>query len=88
MFVLSRSFSQTFIVGETFYASMASAAPMLPSTKENTNYARVCRLLVDVGSHVLRVTFDKIRPPGEIYTTVVLTEHLFGFTQLEKFTLF
>ena len=70
MFVLSRSFPQTFIVGETFYATMASAAPMLPSTKENTNYARVCRLLVDVGSHVLRVTFDKIRPPGGLDTVL------------------
>ena len=49
---------------------MASAASMFPSTKESTNYARVCRLLVDVGSHVLRVTFDKIRPPGGLDTVL------------------
>ena len=40
------------------------------STKENTNYARVCRLLVDVGSHVLRVSFDKIRPAGGLDTVL------------------
>ena len=40
------------------------------STKENTNYTRVCRLLVDVGSHVLRVTFDKIRPAGGLDTVL------------------
>ena len=58
------------IIGETFYLSMASAASMFPSTKESTNYARVCRLLVDVGSHVLRVTFDKIHPPGGLDTVL------------------
>ena len=42
---------------------MASAAPTFPSTKETTNYARLCRLLVDVGTQVLRETFDKIHPP-------------------------
>ena len=58
------------IIGQTFYLSMASAASMFPSTKESTNYARVCRLLVDVGSHVLRVTFDKIHPPGGLDTVL------------------
>ena len=45
---------------------MASAAPTFHSTKESTNYARLCRLLVDVGAHVLRETFDKKRPPGSL----------------------
>ena len=46
---------------------MASApAPSFHSSKETTNYARLCRLLVDVGSHVLRETFDKKRPPGNL----------------------
>ena len=42
---------------------MASAPPPFTSTKETTNYARLCRLLVDVGSQALRDTFDTIHPP-------------------------
>ena len=49
---------------------MASAAPTSPSTKETTNYARLCRLLVAVGSQVLRDTFDKIHPPGSLGTVL------------------
>ena len=49
---------------------MAYAAPSFRSTKETTNYARLCRLLVDVGSHVLRETFDKKRPPGNLDTVL------------------
>jgi len=45
---------------------MASAAPTFHSTKETTNYARLCRLLVDVGADVLRETFDKKRPTGSL----------------------
>ena len=43
---------------------MASAVPAFPSTKETTNYARLCRLLVDVGCHVLRERFDQIHSPA------------------------
>ena len=54
---------------------MASAAtPASPSTKETTNYARLCRLLVDVGSQALRDTFDAIHPPVGLHT--VLGRHL------------
>lgn len=50
---------------------MASpATPSFPSTKETTNYARLCRLLVGVGSDVLRETFDKKRPPGNLDTVL------------------
>ena len=35
---------------------MASAAPTASSTKETTNYARLCRLLVDIGTQALRDT--------------------------------
>ncbi|KAL9965331.1 hypothetical protein ACROYT_G029119 [Oculina patagonica] len=49
---------------------MASAAPSFPSTKETTNYARLCRLLVDVGSQVLRETFNRVRPPGSLHTVL------------------
>ena len=42
---------------------MASSTTSYASTKETTNFARLCRLLVDVGSHVLRNKFDSIHPP-------------------------
>ena len=38
-----------------------------PSTQENTNYARLCRLLVDVGCTVLRDTFNSIHPPANLH---------------------
>ncbi|XP_027057785.1 uncharacterized protein LOC113684588 [Pocillopora damicornis] len=50
---------------------MASAvAPSFRSTKETTNYARLCRLQVDVGAHILRETFDKSRPTGDLHTVL------------------
>ena len=45
---------------------MACAAPTTSSTKETTNYARLCRLLVDVGTQALRDTFDAIHPPANL----------------------
>ena len=49
---------------------MTSTAASFPSTKQTTNYARLCRLLVDVGSQVLRETFDRIHPPSSLYTVL------------------
>ena len=49
---------------------MATASSSFASTKETTNYARLCRLLVDVGSQVLRSTFDKIHPPATLHTVL------------------
>ena len=50
---------------------MASAvAPSFRSTKETTNYARLCRLLVNVSAHILRETFDKRRPTGDLHTVL------------------
>ena len=46
---------------------MASAQTLFTSTKETSNYARLCRLLVDVGSQVLRSTFDQIHPPVTLH---------------------
>ncbi|XP_022797299.1 uncharacterized protein LOC111335609 [Stylophora pistillata] len=44
---------------------MASAtSPFASSEKEN--YYRLYRLLVEVGSEVLRATFDKVRPSGDL----------------------
>ena len=54
---------------------MASgAAPSVSSTKETTNYARLCRLLVDVGSQALRSTFDGLHPPAGLHA-VLAREH-------------
>ena len=53
---------------------MASvAAPCFVSTTETTNNARLCRLLADVSTHVLRETFEKKRPKGSLDT--VLSSH-------------
>ena len=47
---------------------MASAASALSaSTQETTNYARLCRLVVDVGCQALRDTFDRIHPPAGLH---------------------
>ena len=45
---------------------MASSPAAFASTQENTNYARLCRLLVDVGCTVLRDIFNSIHPPGNL----------------------
>ncbi|CAH3128579.1 unnamed protein product [Pocillopora meandrina] len=49
---------------------MASAAPTALSTKETTNYARLCRLLVDIGTQALRDTFDAIHAPGNLHSVL------------------
>ena len=46
---------------------MASSITSHASTKETTNFARLCRLLVDVGSHALRNKFDSIHPPAGLH---------------------
>ena len=45
--------------------------PSVASTNETTNYARLCRLLVDVGSQALRDTFDRIHPPAGLHLVLV-----------------
>ncbi len=52
---------------------MAGVVPPASSTKEIGNYARLCRLLVDIGSQALRDTFDGIHPPATLHT--VLASH-------------
>ncbi|XP_067029206.1 NLR family CARD domain-containing protein 3-like [Acropora muricata] len=49
---------------------MASGPPDFASTQENTNYARLCRLLVDVGRTVLCDTFDSIHPPANLHVVL------------------
>ena len=45
----------------------SAAAPSVASTKETTNYARLCRLLVNCGRQALRDTFDRIHPPAGLH---------------------
>ena len=56
-----------------------ATAPKRPrlfaSSKETTNYARLCRLLVDVGSKALRDTFDKIHPPSTLHGVLTGSVH-------------
>lgn len=66
------------------------------STKETTNYARLCRLLVDVGTQVLRDKFDKMyagslytfltSPPVHAKLTSLQKKRVLNFTQLAKLT--
>ena len=49
---------------------MASAPTLAPSTKETTNYARLCRLLVDGGTKALRYIFDKFHSPANLFTVL------------------
>ena len=49
---------------------MASATPPNPSTKGTSNYAQLCRLLVEIGSHVLREIFDRVCPPENLYAAL------------------
>ena len=70
-------------VGSSGHQSMASVlAPSVASTKETTNYARLCRLLVDVGSQALRDTFDRIHPPAGLHSVLAPGTPAHGTLQL------
>ena len=57
-------------------------APSVASTKETTNYARLCRLLVDVGSQALRDTFNRIHPPAGLHSVLAPGTLAHGTLQL------
>ena len=59
-------------------------ASSFTSNKERTNYARLCRLLVDVGTQVLRETFDKIHPPGSLHTVLTTAPVNAKLTSMKK----
>ena len=56
------------------FTLMASAPTLASSTKETTNYARLCRLLVDGGTKALRYTFGKFHSPANL-STVLKANH-------------
>ena len=45
-----------------------TSTPALSSSKEKTNFARLCRLLVDGGTQALRNIFDTFYPPANLQT--------------------
>ncbi|CAH3152027.1 unnamed protein product [Porites evermanni] len=49
---------------------MASAPTLAPCSKETTNYARLCCLLVDGGAKALRYTFDKIHSAANLFNVL------------------
>ena len=49
---------------------MACVAPAASSSKETTNYARLCRLLVDFGTQALRDIFDVIHAPPTLHSVL------------------
>ena len=59
---------------------MASGQTAFASTQENTNYARLCRLLVDLGCTVLPDTFNSIHPPANLHG-VLLSPSVFSTLQ-------
>jgi len=59
-------------------------ASSFTSSKETTNYARLCRLLVDVGTQVLRETFERKRPPGDLHTVLTTPPVQGTLTSLQK----
>ena len=61
---------------------MASGqAAFASSTRENTNYARLCRLLIDVGTEALRNIFNGIHSPANLH--VILSSSSAHFTTLK-----
>ena len=47
---------------------MASGpAAFASSTRENTNYVRLCRLLIDIGTEALRNVFNAIHSPANLH---------------------
>ena len=49
---------------------MASATPATSSNKEMTNYSRLCRLLVNVGTQALRDTLNAIHAPTNLHAVL------------------
>ena len=53
---------------------MASATPATPTTKETTNYARLCCVLVDLGTCALRDCFDTIFTPPTLHKVLAASQ--------------
>ena len=62
----------------------APSPALFASSKETTNYARLCRLLVDVGTQALRDTFDTIHPPATLPKILSSVAHHTSLQGLRK----
>ena len=63
---------------------MAFATPSNPSIKGTSNYAQLCRLLVEVGSHVFKEIFDRVCPPEKLHTVLTNPTNLAKLQTLQK----
>ena len=63
---------------------MASVTSSYPYTKETLNYAKLCRLLVEVGSLVLRDSFDKVCSPANLHTVLAYPSNQAKLLTLRK----
>ena len=63
---------------------MASGPAAFALTRENTNYARLSRLLYDVGTRVLRDTFDSIHSPANLHEVLSNPSVLLTLQNLRK----
>ena len=61
---------------------MASHLQQISFTKEATNYARLCRLLIEVGSQVLREKFNDIHDPANLH--IILNSRMPKLTSLRS----
>ena len=62
---------------------MASGpAALVSSTRANTNYARLCRLLIDIGTDVLRNIFNEFYPPRKLRK--ILSRHSEQYGKLKQ----
>ena len=53
---------------------MASASSVPTSTKETTNYSRLCRVLIDLGTCALRDCFDAICTPPTLHAVLAANQ--------------
>ncbi|XP_022804744.1 protein NLRC3-like isoform X2 [Stylophora pistillata] len=63
---------------------MTSVTPSTLSAKETSNYARLCRLFVEVGSEVLRDIFDRLCLPEDLPTVLAHPQNQAKLQTLRK----
>ena len=58
------------MIDQSQISHMATATLAVSSNRDTTNYARLCRLLVDVGTQALRDTLDAIHAPTNLHAVL------------------
>ena len=59
---------------DKYFVSMPLVTPASSSTTETTNYSRLCRVLVDLGTSALRDCFDSICTPPTLHTVLAANQ--------------